>query len=99
MAQAVKFWEGTGEAKGLTVTSLELQAVRLWAGVQALGARVVATDGDTLLHEIAAYMQTASKASDEELLEALFLAKARAKQAGEDTLNAEPGVMHETPTN
>jgi hypothetical protein len=46
--QGLVIWEGTGASEGLTVTSLEVQAIRLWAEVQALGIAEHAVEADPL---------------------------------------------------
>lgn len=97
-AKGVTFWEGTGGGKGLTVTSLEVQAVRLWADVQALGASVM-EQADPTLRVIGQYMRTAAKGSDEEIVDALFLAKARSRDAGKEPMSAEPGMMTDAGSN
>jgi hypothetical protein len=73
-------YQGTGKADGLTVTSLELDAIRLWCGLQAQAEQ------EPVVIE---YLQRAAAETDEALLRVLFMAKVRASAEGRTVLSIE----------
>lgn len=80
MSAAVKVWTGQrGDGSKVSVTALEVQAVRLFVNHAAEASR----SGDDVVNIVlSAWMKAAAARSDDELARVLMVAKSEAAESG-----------------